>query len=252
MDFKLTSYEPGKAIDFNFDEIKTELVDKVEVYQHVIYMDDNIKDAKSDRAELNRMKKTLNDKRIEIQKEFMKPFDGFKTRIDELIGYIDKAVANVDTQVKEYEAKTKAEKEKTIRERFDLSNTFEWLKFEQIFDSKWLNASTSTGTIENEINMILSTIETNLKSLKGLEYEFEATEQFKRTLSLAEALNENSRLAEIAKKKAEVEKAEKKIETRDFDEEPKEWMTLKVKIDSKDYDALTEWLERQGIEWSME
>ena len=257
MEFKLTNYEPVKAIDFNYEELKAELTEKVEVYQRIVYTDDSIKAAKSDRAELNRMKKALNDKRIEIQKEFMKPFDGFKEHIDELIGLINKSVENVDAQVKAFETKVKADKERELKALFDVKNTFVWLTFEKILDQKWLNASTTMGAIDNEMNLILSGIEVNLNSLKGLEHEFEATERYKETLSIAEALNENRRLTELAKKKSELETKEENpfIEVSNVEfkpEEPGEWMNLKVKINSAQYDALTEWMNGQGIEWSME
>lgn len=258
MEFKLTNYEPIKAIDFNYEEIKAELLEKIDGYDRIVYTDDTIKAAKTDRADLNRMKKALNDKRLEIQREFMKPFDNFKAHIDECIGYINKAVENVDSQVKAYETKVKAEKEQEIRGLFDVANTFVWLKFEQIFDPKWLNASTSMGTIENDINVILAGIGTNLESLKGLEYEFEATEKYKETLSMNEALIENRRQGELAKKKAELVEPKSEptlIEVTKVEEpeteEPKSWMKLEVKINSKEYDALAKWLDEMGIEWSM-
>ena len=279
MDFKITEYKPMERIGFNYEELKQELVEKTDFYQHIVYTDDTIKTAKTDRADLNRLKKALNDKRLEVQREILKPFDDFKAKIDELISYINKSVENVDSQVKAYEAKVKEEKEHAIRAKFDELNTLDWLVFDQIFDTKWLNASASMGAIESEMKLILSGIEANVNSLKGVEYEFEATERYKTTLSLADALNENKRLIDLAFKKAEAEaKAKDVVKVADdiklFDgaarqeaiketsvievarvEEPvedKEWMTLKVQINSKQYDDLEQFLNDRGIEWRME
>lgn len=244
MEFKITMQKPAEAITFNYEEIKAELLEKIEFYRHIVYTEDSFKQAKADRAELNKLKKALNDKRLEVQKEYMKPFDLFKTHIDELIEYVNMSAENVDAQVKEYETKVKNEKKKTIEDFFNLVNKYSWLRFEQIFDQKWLNASVSMGAVENEINIILTGIEVNLNSLKGLEYEFEAMEFYKESLSLPMAIMENKRLIDLANKKNE----QVKVETSD---EPRTRMSLTVNINTKEYDALTEWLNSRGIEWSI-
>lgn len=43
-----------------------------------MYNDENIDQAKKDKAALNKAAKALNAKRLEIEKEFMKPFREFK------------------------------------------------------------------------------------------------------------------------------------------------------------------------------
>ena len=261
MDFKITEYKPIETIGFNYEELKAELIDKTEYYQHIVYTEDTIKSAKTDRADLNKLKKALNDKRLEVQREILKPLDDFKTKIDELVKYIDKSVTNVDMQVKEYEAKVKREKEDACRKLFENLNRFDWLTYDQVADGKWLNASTSMTSIQESIEFTLNGIESSISALHGLPYEFEATECYKKTLSLAQALEENKKLAELAAKKAELEKAKEEVKEEPHvievarveaePEEEKELMTLEVKINSKEYDALTEWLDGQGIEWSM-
>ena len=244
MDLKINEYKLPEAIQFNFEELKAELMEKTETYKHMVYTDSDIKTAKADRAELNRLKKALNDERLTRQKAYMKPFDAFKKQVDEIIAIIDEPVKIIDDQVKAFEAKVKSEKKQEIIKRFDLLNPFSWLRFEQIFDEKWLNAAVSIGTVENEMNVIFAGIETNLNSLKGFEYEFEVTEFYKESLSLPMAVLENKRLIELNAKRAEAKPEVKS-------DEPREWMTLKLKINTNEYDALEKWLNAQGIEWSM-
>ena len=257
MEFKITKFEPIAAIDFNYEEIKQELKEKIDIFKHIVYTEDNIKTAKADRASLNKLKKAMNDKRLEIQREFMKPFDSFKEHMDECIAYVNTCVECVDKQVKEYEAKVREEKRQEIEAKFKELNTFDWLTLDKIFNEKWLNASTVMSSIESEMEFELNAVEANLESLKGLEYEFEATEMFKRNLSLADALNENRRLGEVAAKKAEFVKETPKenlievVKVEPECTEPREWMDLKVKINPYEFDALTEWLTEQGIDWRM-
>ena len=92
MELKVKEYKLPEPIQFNFDELKTQIAEKTEQYTKLVYTDDNIKAAKEDRADLNRLKKALNDERIRRQKEYLAPFDAFKKQIDEIIGIIDKPV----------------------------------------------------------------------------------------------------------------------------------------------------------------
>jgi hypothetical protein len=103
---------PAEVIHFNYEELKKELTEKVSKYDGLIYTESDIKDAKADRAQLNKFKKALNDERLRQEKEYMTPFNVFKNQINELIGIIDKPVSMIDKQVKDYEEKKKAEKSK--------------------------------------------------------------------------------------------------------------------------------------------
>ena len=62
-----------EKIDFNFDEMKTELSEKLEKYNALVVTEDSIKDAKSDRANLNKLKTAIDDKRKEIKKLCLAP-----------------------------------------------------------------------------------------------------------------------------------------------------------------------------------
>lgn len=241
MDIKISEYQLPAEIDFNFEEIKAGVLEKTEPYKRMVYAESDIKAAKEDRAELNRQKKALNDERISCQKAYMVPFDAFKKKVDEIIAIIDESVKNIDVQVKAFEDKAKEEKEHLLRQKFAEWNTYDWLQFDQVFNPKWLNASTTISSVEVDVNIILSTIAANLNSLKGLPYEFETIEKYKETLSMSDALAESKRLVEMATKKAEVE-------TVPVSDEPRSWMTVKVLINSNEYDTLVAWLDKQGIE----
>ena len=207
MELKVNEIQLPEVIQFNYDELKAELTDKVKAYEVMIYSDDQIKLAKSDRASLNKLKKALNDERIRREREYMKPFDDFKAKINEIIGIIDKPVALIDKQVKEYEEQQKEQKRKDIEEIFINSERPLWLHLNQIFVDKWLNSSVSMSTIEKEIIDRLDSISKDLELLNELpEYGFEATEVYKKNLDLNSALSEGRRLSEIQKRKEEAEK----------------------------------------------
>lgn len=210
MELKIEAYQLPQPVKFNFEELKMELEAKAKEYASVVYTEDQVKLAKEDRASLNKLKKALNDERIRMEKEYMVPFNDFKAKINEIIGIIDKPVLAIDSQIKAYEQQKQEQRRADIIAFFNEAVRPEWLKIEQIWKSRWLNASVSMNSIKADINAELDAINTNVNTLLNLpEYGFEAVEAYKSTLDINKALNEAYRLADMAKaKKAyEAEKA---------------------------------------------
>ena len=173
------------------------------MYTNLVYTDEQIKEAKTDKASLNKLKKALNDERIRLEREYMQPFNDTKAKFNELIALIDEPVKAIDTQVKAYEDKQKQDKLDNITNFFNATEHPEWLHMSQIFNEKWLNASTSMKSVQDEINSKLEQIQNDLATLQNLpEFGFEAAEVYKSTLDINKALNEGKRLSEIAKAKA--------------------------------------------------
>lgn len=216
MELHVQEYNLPEAINFNFDELKTAITEKSEQYAKIVYTDDNIKAAKEDRADLNRLKKALNDERIRRQKEYMKPFDNFKAKIDEIIGIIDKPVLAIDKQIKEYEAIKQDEKKANIEEMFKNMLFPEWMTVEQIWNPKWLNASTSMTAIESELLSFKNEVIRNCQTLATLPmHSHEAVITYHKTLDMAQALDKVHELIELeeAKKKMLAKEEAKKRET---------------------------------------
>ena len=213
MELRVNEVAIPEQITFNYEELKQELTDKVKMYETLVYDDTQIAEAKKDKANLNKLKKALNDERIRREREYMKPFDVFKAQVNEIIGIIDKPIAVIDAQVKEYEEKEKSEKRQKIEAfwqgelREDITTMPpEWLQLSQIWDDRWLNKTVSIAAVKTDIKDAISRISDDLATLSALpEFGFEATEVYKTTLDMNKALNEGRRLAEIQKRKQEQE-----------------------------------------------
>ena len=215
MELKMNQYQLPEKVGFNYEELKNELQAKVSQYETLIYSDEQIKEAKTDKANLNKLKKALNDERIRLQKEYMIPFNEFKAKIDELISIIDKPVGLIDKQVKEYEEQKKTEKLEKIKEYWQEKEKPFAIEFERIMDVKWLNSSVAMKNIHLTIDTMIDRINLDLDTLSNLpEFSFEAKDVYKTTLDLGKSINEAHRLAEMAKRKAEEERlaAERKAE----------------------------------------
>lgn len=215
MELKIEDAQLPKQIKFNFEELKTELTAKAHDYKVTVYTEDNIKEAKSDRASLNKLKKALNDERIRLEKEYMKPFNTFKAQINEIIGIVDEPIGIIDSQIKDFEQRKKDEKREAIIELWNSKEKPEFLEAFDLFNEKWLNSTYTMAKAEEDIDEIIAKTMEDLKTLEGLpEFGFEAVEEYKRTLSLSQAIAEGKRLADIQKRKEEHERLQKEAEEK--------------------------------------
>lgn len=205
-----------KKIDWNYEELKAEITEKAKIYETMVYTDDQIKIAKSDKAKLNHLKKALNDERIAREREYMKPFNEFKAQINEIISIIDKPVSIIDKQVKEYDQIKKQEKAKKCLELFEeLNQDYNWLDYSKVNNPKWTNATFSMNKVQEEIEEKLAQIENDLNTLSSLEaFSFEAIEEYKRSLDVGKAIAEGQRLVAIQKRKEEMERRKAEAEVK--------------------------------------
>ena len=223
MELKMNEYQLPEKISFNFEELKKELTEKVRHYETLVYTDDQIKLAKTDKAQLNKLKKVLNDERIRREREYMEPFNAFKKQINEIDGIIDKPVAVIDKQIKEYEDKQKQKKLVKIKELWSTMEVPEGLAFEKVFEERMLNVSFSIKHINQCFSDAIDRFNRDMETLRNLpKFGFEAVEVYKTTLDVNKAIEEGHRLSEMAKAKAEHEaelarvRAEKEAQKKKF------------------------------------
>ena len=255
-----------KVIECNYEELKAELSQKLEEYKGRVYTEEQVKDAKADRAKLNALATAIENKRKEIKKQCLQPYEKFEAQIKDLLAVIKEPVALIDSQIKGYEEEKKAKKLEEIKALFEklkdvAGEELEFVSFEQVFEIKFLNASTSLKQVETVINNIFNSIKCNLKTIADLkEYSFEATEVYKETLNLNEALEKARYMVEIAKKKAEEERKEqeKKEEVKEVvpdlqeAEEPatdvkREWTAFEAYLSTEEAKMLAAWLKLNNI-----
>ena len=210
MELQIHDYTLPAPISFNFEELKTELTDRVSAYKTIAYTAETIKEAKTDRSQLNKLKKSLNDERIRLEKEWLSPFQTFKEQISELVGIVDEAVSAVDKQVKDYEDLQKKDKQEAVEALFQAVVVPEipWLGINQVWNEKWLNVTYKTGQIEKDFAEIVARIKSDMEMLGRLpEYSFEAQEMYKQTLNVNDALWQADHLKQMAEAKRQAEEA---------------------------------------------
>lgn len=252
MELRVEEYQLPEELKFNFEELKTELAEKVKTYETMVYTDDQIKEAKTDRANLNKLKKALNDERIRREREYMEPFNQFKEKINDIISIIDKPIAVIDKQIKAADDKRKADKQLEIGSLFVVKRFPDWVRIDMIQDSSWLNATTSMKQIEDNLDGWKNRISEELKTIEGLqEFSFEATEVYKKTLDMAKAIAEGQRLADIQKRKKEAEEAAARMkaeaEARRAEAEAKKQQEEAEKQEAPKEDAPASWIKFEAL-----
>ena len=257
-----------KAIEWNYDELKAELSQKLEDYKGLVYTEEQIKEAKADRAKLNALATAIDSKRKEIKKQCLQPYEAFEAQIKDLLALIKEPVSLIDTQIKDFEEEKKKKKLEEVKELFERLKTeageeLEFISFEQVFEDKFLNASTSLKQVETVINNIFNSVKCNLKTIAELkDYTFEATEVYKETLNLNEALEKAKYMVDIAeRKKAEEEKRqqEKSEEIKEVAPDPqqeaeepatdvkREWTKFEAYLSTEEAKMLASWLKLNNI-----
>ena len=71
-------------ISFNFEGIRAELAQKLQVYQNMVVTEDGVKEAKADRARLNKFKAALADSRKSVKSQWNQPLSDFEDKMKEL------------------------------------------------------------------------------------------------------------------------------------------------------------------------
>lgn len=209
-----------KQIDWNFEELKKEITEKAEMYGSLVYTDENIKEAKADRAKLNKFIKVLEDKRKDVKKMMLEPYTQFESQVKELVSIIGEANDNIAFQVKAYTEKLREEKREKVKEIYDKAMSVEGaegiaeiLTFDRVFKESFLNSSTTFKSIVNEIEDLRDRVRHDLEVINADigEYQFEMKQAYLKNLDMTEAISVKQQFEENARKKAEYE-AKRKAE----------------------------------------
>lgn len=208
LDLVTTKINLGELVT-NAQEIHDMVKNAMPKYNSDNYNDENIKQAIDDKAALNKAAKSLNQKRLDIQREFNKPFEVFKGIIDETIGYIKICSSNIDEVVKQNEQQYKDKKNKSIEEYYNSKDSF-GVELSKIFKSQWLNKTVKEKAVFKEIDEILNQIASDLQVLEGYPEDTDVLKTlYLGNLNINDTLNYANRLKEQRDLRAKAEEEKK-------------------------------------------
>lgn len=184
----------------------------IQKYDGLIFTDEEIPEAKKRMADLNRLKKNIEDKRKEIKKEIAEPYMQFEAQIKPIVQRIDEVRGKIDVQVKDYERIRDEKKQKEIQDWWAANGT-KGVSIQLVWDPRYLNV---TFTMDQVIQDLKAKKEKNTENLalicnmakdNPVQADF-MIEDFTKHLSVQQAL-ENWQKLEDARIRAEQIKAER-------------------------------------------
>lgn len=147
-----------QVIETNGEELKAWLTEKVQSYNSIVVTPETIKAAKDDKAKLTKLRTALEERRKEVKRQCMAPYEDFERRYKELLALIDEPIGKIDTQIKALDEQEQQEKFTKIGQYFqeitkDLGFS---LVLDKIIDQKWRN---KTNPIEKICNALFERVE---------------------------------------------------------------------------------------------
>lgn len=263
----ITKQELG-ALETNALAVKEKVQEILKKYDLENYKDKDPIVAKNDRAVLNKTAKVLDKKRLEVERKFMEPINPFKGIIKETIEMITKASSQIDTIVKEAENREKEEKKKAILVIFEseVKELKDIVKFEDIFDERYLNKTFKIEDVEKDITSKLEQIRNDLITISELhsKYEIELKNDYLKHFDLGLIIRKNSELMQkeelLKNQTSETEKiieeakeekmqkmSEQVVEAKE--EEPILTFTLKITGKKNQLIALRKFIEVNGMNY---
>lgn len=184
----------------------------IQKYDGLVFTDEEIPEAKKRMADLNRLKKNIEDKRKEIKKEIAEPYMQFEAQIKPIVQRIDEVRGKIDVQVKDYERIRDEKKQKEIQDWWAANGT-KGVSIQLVWDPRYLNVTFSMDQViqdlkaKKEKNTENLALICNMAKDNPVQADF-MIEDFTKHLSVQQAL-ENWQKLEDARIRAEQIKAER-------------------------------------------
>ncbi len=199
-------------ISFNFEEIKSELAGKLQVYQNMVVTESGIREAKADRANLNKFKAALADSRKAVKAQWNQPLSDFEGKMKELERMVDEPIGAIDRQVKAYDEAKKQDKRQQIERFFEgaVGDLEEVLPLSKIWNDRWLNATYPMKDIEKEIVERIRKTHSDIGIIVAMQLPCcdQMLSTYLETLDMSRAMEEKHKYEQAQKAKAQAKQAE--------------------------------------------
>lgn len=245
----------------NYEDLKKEIVNKMQEYKEMKVTEDSIKEAKEYRANLNKFKKAIADQRIAKNKEVEEEIglSKYNEECKELEKYVLDATTFLDKQIKQFEEIEKQEKMQQVMECW-INNSKEFQKLidvDLIFNDSWLNKTYALKKVEADMKHIVDKAKMDLKTIDTQISDEIINNQVKdfyfnninNASVLSLSLQEGTRIIESNKKNQALENSQnpvKSITNRAKTEELKQ-MDFSIKTTMEQLTLLKEFCIRNNI-----
>lgn len=200
------------AIRWNETEVQQNLAEMLAAYTGRVYTPETIKDAKADRAAVNKLDKQLSDAARSAKAFYMKPLEEFLQSAKQMQGQCKAVSGAIDQQVKAVEEAERQDKADALRAVYAdcIGELRELIPFDRLLVPQWLNKTYDLAKASRELRKSVETRREELRLIRencGEDTEA-CTTEYLRELNLNAALVEHSRRqnARDAQRRAEAER----------------------------------------------
>lgn len=200
------------AIRWNETEVQQNLTEMLVAYTGRVYTPETIKDAKADRAAVNKLDKQLSDAARSAKAFYMKPLEEFLQSAKRMQGQCKAVSGAIDQQVKAVEEAERQDKADALRAVYAdcIGELRELIPFDRLLVPQWLNKTYDLAKASRELRKSVETRREELRLIRencGEDTEA-CTTEYLRELNLNAALVEHSRRqnARDAQRRAEAER----------------------------------------------
>lgn len=200
------------AIRWNEAEVQQNLTEMLAAYTGRVYTPETIKDAKADRAAVNKLDKQLSDAARSAKAFYMKPLEEFLQSAKQMQGQCKAVSGAIDQQVKAVEEAERQDKADALRAVYAdcIGELREMIPFDRLLVPQWLNKTYDLAKASRELRKSVETRREELRLIRetcGEDAEA-CTTEYLRELNLNAALVEHSRCqnARDAQRRSEAER----------------------------------------------
>lgn len=247
--------EIGRAVLKNYPEIKSYLESVLESYRNVVYSEEGIKDAKYDKANLNKLKKAIEDKRKEIRRASLEPYKEIEPQFKELVRMINEPLEAIEQFVADMDAVRRDTKCAEIKEYYDscaikLGNLSERIFVSPgFYNTKWENASVSAHQWQSDVKARVKNIETDVAELRRISgtYYSAAIEKYLERCSKDDAILYIEKLKSYERENNSIHAAPMTSASSNENR----YMTIKIRCNARQKASILEHLDLLGVEFAV-
>lgn len=194
-------------IESNMKEVKGYVEELNNYYKSVTFTEETLKQAKEEKAKVNKFKTEVADYRKKITAEYNKPIKVFEDTAKETEKLLSETYNTINQQVAGFEEEKKRQKEQEIREYFEeykTANDIDFVNYEQAQINVTLTASVKS--LKEQAKAFIDRIMDDLKLIETQECKEEILVEYKQNLNVSKSIQEvanRHKLLEEEKKKQE-------------------------------------------------
>lgn len=248
VDEKALAVVQSAQVSANFEECRAVLTEMMAPYASMKITEDDIPNAKADRAKIRKVKERLEDARKMVKKVYNEPLAAFEGKCKELTAICDEAAGNLDGQLKLFDEQRKAAKIEDLKSYFSekSAGVSDFLTWEDVFDPRWGNVTYTEEQAHNDMMAKIAMTTSALVAIRGMNspFETELLDTYRQSHDMTVVVRKNEYLLELRrkeelKKAAEAAKATETPPLAETKPEVKEETVLEASTPSKAEKLLT-------------